>query len=55
MRPSSARSGQLGKVRSARLGLTMYDLQFQKVITPSCVLRLYGKAIESKIHPYIAL
>ena len=35
--PSLLRSGQLNQ--SARLGVTMYDLQLRKVITPSSELR----------------
>ena len=34
-----ARPGHLGQFRSARLGLTTYDLQLWKVITPSSELR----------------
>ena len=37
VRPSLPRSGQLSQ--SARLGVTMYDLQLRKVITPSSELR----------------
>ena len=36
---SSERAGHLGYVRSARLGLTTYDLKFRKVITPSSEFR----------------
>ena len=39
VRPSLSRSGQLSQFRSARLGVTMYDLQLRKVITPSSELR----------------
>ena len=35
--PSLTRSGQLSQ--SARLGMTTYDLQLRKVITPSSELR----------------
>ena len=38
VRPSLPSSGQLSQ--SARLGVTMYDLQLRKVITPSSELRL---------------
>ena len=56
IKPSLPRSGQLSQFRSARLGLTTYDLQLWKVITPrsnffSGVLELYGKPIELRI-PY---
>ena len=56
-RPSSAKSGQLSQLWSARLGLTTYDFQLRKVITPSSELRfgcscLYGKPIESRFHSY---
>ena len=37
VRPSLLRSGQLSQ--SARLGVTTYDLQLWKVITPSSELR----------------
>ena len=37
VRPSLPRSGQLNQ--SARLGVTKYDLQLWKVITPSSELR----------------
>ena len=37
VRPSLPRSGQLNQ--SARLGVTTYDLQLRKVITPSSELR----------------
>ena len=37
VRPSLLRSGQLSK--SARLGVTTYDLQLRKVITSSSELR----------------
>ena len=37
VRPSLSRSGQLSQ--SARLGVTTYDLQLRKVITPSSELR----------------
>ena len=37
VRPSLPRSGQLSQ--SAQLGVTKYDLQLQKVITPSSELR----------------
>ena len=37
VRLSLPRSGQLSQ--SARLGVTMYDLQLRKVITPSSELR----------------
>ena len=37
-KPSLPRSGQLSQ--SARLGVTMYDLQLREVITPSSKLRL---------------
>ena len=52
---SLPRSGQLSQ--SARLGVTTYDLQLRKVITPSYefdsgVLVLYGNPIESRIHSY---
>ena len=39
VRPSLPRSGQLTQFRSARLGVTTYDLQLRKVITPSSELR----------------
>ena len=39
VRPSLLRSGQLRQLRSARLSVTTYDLQLQKVITPSSELR----------------
>ena len=50
-------SGQLGQLRSAQLGVTTYDLQLQKVITPypnsvSGVLGLYENPIESRIPSY---
>ena len=35
VRPSLPRSGQLSQFKSARLGVTTYDLQLWKVITPS--------------------
>ena len=38
---SLPRSGQLSQFRSARLGVTTYDLQLRKVITPSSEL-LFG-------------
>ena len=37
IRPSLPRSGQLSQ--SARLGVTTYDFQLRKVITPSSELR----------------
>ena len=40
VRLSLPRSGQLSQFRSARLGVTTYDLQLRKVITPSSELRL---------------
>ena len=57
VRPSLLRLGQVSQFRSARLGVTTCDLQLWKVITPSSellsgVLGLYGKPIESRIHPY---
>ena len=39
VRPSLPRSSKLGQFRSARLGVTSYDLQLWKVITPSFELR----------------
>ena len=36
---SLPRSGQLSQFRSARLGVTTYDLHLRKVITPSSELR----------------
>ena len=36
---SLPRSGQLSQFRSARLGVTTYDLLLRKVITPSSELR----------------
>ena len=39
VKPSLSRSGQLNQFRSARLGVTMYDLQLRKVITPTSELR----------------
>ena len=39
VRPSLLRSGQLSEFRSARLGVTTYDLQPRKVINPSSELR----------------
>ena len=39
---SLSKSGQLGQVRSARLGLTTCDLQLWKVITSSFLLRFEG-------------
>ena len=38
VRPSLPRSGQLSHFRSARLGVTTYELQLRKVITPSSEL-----------------
>ena len=38
VRPSLSRLGQLSQFRSARLGVTTYDLQLRKVITPSSEL-----------------
>ena len=57
VRSSLPRSGQLNQ--SAQLGVTTYDLQLWKVITPrpnsdSSVLALYGNIIESRILLYIA-
>ena len=37
---SLLRSGQLSQFRSARLGVTTYDVQLRKIITPSSELRL---------------
>ena len=34
VRPSLPMSGQLNQFRSARLGVTTYDLQLRKVINP---------------------
>ena len=39
VRLSLPRSGHLSQFRSARLGVTTYDLQLRKVITPSSELR----------------
>ena len=39
VRPSLLRSGQLRQLRSARPGVTTYDIQLRKVITPSSELR----------------
>ena len=39
VRPSLPRLGQLSQFRSARLGVTMYDLELRKVINPSSELR----------------
>ena len=39
VRLSFPRSGQLSQFRSAWLGVTTYDLQLSKVITPSSELR----------------
>ena len=39
VRQSLPRSGQLSQFRSALLGVTTYDLQLRKVITPSFELR----------------
>ena len=39
VRPSLPRLGQLSQ--SARLGVTTYDLQLRKVITPSSELRFW--------------
>ena len=36
---TKVRSAQSVQVSSARLGVTMYDLQLQKIITPSSELR----------------
>ena len=41
VKPSLKWSGQLSQFRSARLGVTTYDLQLWKVLTPSTELR-YG-------------
>ena len=38
-KPSLPSSGQLSQFRSARLGVTTYDLQLRKIITPSSELR----------------
>ena len=38
VKPRLPRSGQLSQFSSARLGVTMYDLQLRKVITPSSEL-----------------
>ena len=39
VRPSLPRSSKLSQFRSARLGVTKYDLKIRKVITPSFELR----------------
>ena len=39
VRPSLPTLGELSQFRSARLGVTTYDLQIRKVITPSSELR----------------
>ena len=39
VRLSLQRSGQLSQFRSAQLGVTTYDFQLRKVITPSSELR----------------
>ena len=38
VRPSLPRPGQLSQFRSARMGVTTYDLQLWKIITPSSKL-----------------
>ena len=60
VRPSLPMSSQLSQFRSARLGVTTYDLNFGRssLLRPnsvSGVLGIYGKAIESTIYLYMAV